>query len=503
MSDFETVSVVCCEGPLFFDPPSLHRGTRRSSTTRFLSSIRERAKPSPAHVRARFAVTAALVDITAITFSAGFVGYAYHELLYHTARMTPFFIETGFGLGIIFVISAILREDYDIRGYRVFSEHVRSAFLIWNVTFVIALVLVFTTKTTDLFSRATMMLLYCTGFGALLAFRGFVVVGLKRSAKLESATAQRIFLVGGEEEITRFTTQNDPWTTGVLVGASVLRGPLTMADDLALAAASARMLRPDDVFILLPWSQEDAIDGCVEAFKRVPAAVHLGLERVLSRFGDVRFSHIGAFAGLNLVRHPLTRAEVAIKRMFDIAGALVLLTVLSPLFLLVALAIKVESSGPILFRQRRYGFNQEPFRIVKFRSMSTLEDGRNVRQAQKDDARITRVGRFMRRYNIDELPQLLNVMHGDMSLVGPRPHALAHDQLFETTIADYARRHNMKPGITGWAQVNGLRGPILSESMIQSRIEHDLYYIDNWSMTLDLKILVQTAFSAKAFENAF
>ncbi|WP_158807217.1 exopolysaccharide biosynthesis polyprenyl glycosylphosphotransferase [Beijerinckia sp. L45] len=447
-------------------------------------------------------MTAALVDLAAITLSAGLVGYAYHELLYQTAGMTLFFAGTGFCLGIIFVITAILREDYDIRRYRTFSGHARRAFLIWNVTFVTALVLVFTTKTTDLFSRATMTLLYGTGFGTILAFRSFVVVGLKRNDRLDTATAQRIFLVGGEDEITRFTTQNDPWTAGVLVGASVLRGPTTMADDLALAAASARMLRPDDVFILLPWSQEEAIDGCVEAFKRVPAAVHLGLERALSRFGDVRFSRIGSFAGLNLVRQPLTRAEVAIKRLFDVLGALALLAALSPLFALVALAIKLESKGPVLFFQRRYGFNQEPFRIVKFRSMSTLEDGRDVRQAERGDRRITRVGRFMRRYNIDELPQLVNVLHGEMSLVGPRPHALAHDQQFETTIANYARRHNMKPGITGWAQVNGLRGPILTASMIQKRIEHDLYYVDNWSMSLDLRIIVQTAFSPKAFENA-
>ena len=139
------------------------------------------------------------------------------------------------------------------------------------------------------------------------------------------------------------------------------------------------------------------------------------------------------------------------------------LILLSPLLLIVAIAIKLDSPGPIIFKQRRYGFNQQPFRIFKFRSMSTLEDSAELTLVKKGDARVTRVGEFIRRHNIDELPQLFNVLRGDMSLVGPRPHALVIDQIFERRIALYARRHNMKPGITGWAQINGYRGG-MSES---------------------------------------
>ncbi|MBV9219830.1 MAG: sugar transferase, partial [Methylobacteriaceae bacterium] len=155
------------------------------------------------------------------------------------------------------------------------------------------------------------------------------------------------------------------------------------------------------------------------------------------------------------------------------------------------------------FLQRRYGFNQQSFRIVKFRSMITSEDGADVRQAVRNDSRITRVGAFMRRWNIDELPQLINVLKGDMSLVGPRPHALAHNQHYERKIALYARRHNVRPGITGWAQVNGFRGETATEDRMRSRIEHDLYYIDNWSLWLDLRILALTLLSPKAFRNAY
>jgi lipopolysaccharide/colanic/teichoic acid biosynthesis glycosyltransferase len=175
---------------------------------------------------------------------------------------------------------------------------------------------------------------------------------------------------------------------------------------------------------------------------------------------------------------------------------------LSPALLLVAALIRLDSKGPALFLQRRYGFNQEPFHIVRFRSMTKMGNGATIVQAKSGDMRITRVGRFIRRWNIDDLPQLLNVLRGEMSLVGPRPHAPAHDQLFERRVALYARRHNVKPGITGWAQVKGLRGEIDTPEKIRYRIEHDLYYIDNWSLPFDLWIIWQTVFSKKACANA-
>ena len=154
-----------------------------------------------------------------------------------------------------------------------------------------------------------------------------------------------------------------------------------------------------------------------------------------------------------------------------------------------------------MFRQRRYGFNQQPFRMLKFRSMHTLEDDSKLTLVSENDARVTRVGHFIRRHNIDELPQLVNVVLGEMSLVGPRPHALVIDQRFERRIALYARRHNVKPGITGWAQINGFRGGMAEERM-RARVEHDLHYIDHWSLWFDIEILWLTLTSKKAYTNA-
>jgi exopolysaccharide biosynthesis polyprenyl glycosylphosphotransferase len=169
----------------------------------------------------------------------------------------------------------------------------------------------------------------------------------------------------------------------------------------------------------------------------------------------------------------------------------------------VALAVRLDSPGPILFRQSRNGFNGRPFRIYKFRSMTVLEDGPVVTQATRQDSRVTRVGRFLRRSSLDELPQLFNVLKGDMSLVGPRPHAIAHDDQYTQLVAKYAFRHHVKPGITGWAQVHGLRGETPSVELMRRRVDLDLQYIANYSLILDLRILVRTVRELIRPQNAF
>jgi lipopolysaccharide/colanic/teichoic acid biosynthesis glycosyltransferase len=170
----------------------------------------------------------------------------------------------------------------------------------------------------------------------------------------------------------------------------------------------------------------------------------------------------------------------------------------------VSILIKLDSRGPVLFRQLRHGFNDEPIKVLKFRTMTTFEDTRHeFRQAVRGDPRITRVGRILRRTNIDELPQLLNVLKGEMSMVGPRPHAVAHNEMYQDQIRGMSRRHNVKPGITGWAQVNGLRGETDTIEKMRKRVEYDLYYVANWSLVFDLKIMVMTLISKHAYTNAY
>jgi exopolysaccharide biosynthesis polyprenyl glycosylphosphotransferase len=182
----------------------------------------------------------------------------------------------------------------------------------------------------------------------------------------------------------------------------------------------------------------------------------------------------------------------AIKRMMDVVLSLAAIIVLSPLLMMTALAILIESGLPVLFRQDRLGLADKPFKIFKFRSMSVIENGANITQARPGDPRVTAFGRVIRRTSLDEIAQLFNVLRGDMSLVGPRPHAVAHDVFYDKTIPIYAYRRCVKPGITGWAQVKGYRGNTENLDDMRQRVEHDLWYIDNWSLWLDIKILAMT-----------
>ena len=191
----------------------------------------------------------------------------------------------------------------------------------------------------------------------------------------------------------------------------------------------------------------------------------------------------------------MTDDHVLIKRILDVAVAGAALIALLPLLCIVALAIKLDSRGPVFFRQRRIGLNNQVFKIFKFRSMTVAQDGDVVEQAQRNDPRVTRVGRIIRSTSIDELPQLINVLLGHMSIVGPRPHAIAHDRQFEQQFDLFARRRRVLPGITGWAQINGYRGETRTEADVRGRLEHDLYYIDNWSIWFDLEIIARTAFT--------
>lgn len=212
---------------------------------------------------------------------------------------------------------------------------------------------------------------------------------------------------------------------------------------------------------------------------------------------------LGSAVCVELQRDLLTAVEFASKRMIDLIGAGFALAILAPLLALAAVAIKLDSPGPIFFRQQRCGFNGRIFLIRKFRTMHVLEDGPVILQANRADRRVTRVGKWLRRTSFDELPQLLNVLDGSMSLVGPRPHALAHDGEFDKLVRNYALRRRVRPGLTGWAQVHGCRGPTPTAVTIETRVQYDLWYIDNWSLRLDLAILLRTPIEVLRGRNAY
>jgi exopolysaccharide biosynthesis polyprenyl glycosylphosphotransferase len=268
---------------------------------------------------------------------------------------------------------------------------------------------------------------------------------------------------------------------------------------LAAAVQNARAL---GIIVSSELGNHEFLERTVNAPSVLPIGIHLSALGIVGRFKDARVSRFGGVAALSLTRAPLGPFEAMAKCRFDLIVSAITLLLLAPLFAVIALAIKLESKGPVFFRQRRRGNNTAEFKIWEFRTMTTLEDGDVIEQAKQNDGRVTAVGRLLRRTSLDELPQLINVLMGEMSLVGPRPHAVAHDRCFEKRIADYPRRLNVKPGITGWAQVNGFRGAPMTDEAMRQRVDHDLSYIDNCSLGFDLYILLLTVISPKTSRNA-
>ena len=250
-------------------------------------------------LRGSFGVGVALVDIAAIVLSAVVSGVLYHLFAYGWIGPVEIFIQLGLSISLAFVVANTMRDEYSIPNYLQISGHARRTFLLWNIVSVCALAFGFLTKTTAEISRATIVLFYFGGLASLVGFRMIAVQLARKSASAGGISLRRVFLVGSESEVEGFASRYQPWESGMhVVAAAVLRGRETLDEDLALAAASARMLRPDDVFILAPWSEHRTIDACIDSFIRVPASIHLGPERVLDRFVDARISKIGAVSSL-------------------------------------------------------------------------------------------------------------------------------------------------------------------------------------------------------------
>ncbi|WP_210166442.1 undecaprenyl-phosphate glucose phosphotransferase [Bosea vaviloviae] len=456
-------------------------------------------------------VTAA-TDALVVMATVGLVSLVYHLQAYGGVPADQTTLELATMLAAIFVFINAMRGRYQIANYLSTKGQIGSAFTVWNMTMVAFIAILFLTKTVEHYSRAVILASYLVGIPVIALARSGMVRTVSLASKTGRITSERVFLIGREPDVMSFVSRHQPWNIGfAIVDVAFLRSAderrindpaAALAADLANAVANCRIKRPDSVFIALPWSDQETIDACVDAFMNLPVAIHLTPEKIMDRFETPHIVRTGSLSSLRLTRPALSVAEVALKRAFDIVSASLILILTAPLLLIVAAAIRFDSPGPVLFRQRRYGFNQQAFRIFKFRTMTTTDDGNIIVQATRNDARITRIGRVLRRYNLDELPQLLNVVAGQMSLVGPRPHALAHDQEFERKIALYARRHNVKPGITGWAQVNGLRGETDTDEKMAKRVAFDHWYIDNWSFWLDIAILFRTVLSKKAFMNA-
>lgn len=463
--------------------------------------------------RFALALIAAAADAATVILVSVGTGILYHKFAYQSAGPVADYVKVGLMTALLYLIPCIYHDEYLVARHLKFDLRPAQIVRYWTLAFICLVILGFLTKTSVLYSRGWLLSFYVVGLVSLLCVHAFRVLALEAASRLGLIAGQRLFLVGREADIREFTHRYNLLTLGCeIVGIAHLSSaedPLLpksaqqWSESLDRAVAKARVMAPDNIMLIAPWSNQATIDRCIDAFMTLPCSISLAPERILERFDRISIEKLGPISSLHLLHPPMSAASTAIKRAFDILLSLLLLMLLLPLFIVIAILIKLDSRGPVLFRQQRYGFNQKSFLIYKFRTMTALEDGADVRQVIRQDERVTRFGQFMRRWSIDELPQIINVLLGDMSLVGPRPHALAHDRAWSAKIALYARRHNVKPGITGWAQINGFRGGIVADEQLRGRILCDLYYIDNWSIWFDVKILFATVFSRAAHKNAY
>ena len=271
-------------------------------------------------------------------------------------------------------------------------------------------------------------------------------------------------------------------------------------DDLIQLAQNQRV---DDIIIALPHAAKTRILSIAEQLAVLPINVKLSPDEIGFSFLNNKMEILGGVHTQTIHTPPISNWARVAKALEDRILAILFLALAWPLFGLIAVAIKLDTRGPVFFKQKRHGFNHDIIKIYKFRSMTVQEDGDSVKQATKNDQRVTKVGFWLRRTSLDELPQLINVALGEMSLVGPRPHALAHNEEYTGLIKHYAQRHKVKPGITGWAQINGYRGETTEPGLMEKRVQYDLYYIEHWSIWLDLKIIALTPFKGLVHPNAY
>ena len=443
-------------------------------------------------------------DVAAVGFAGVIAYYArFHNLAFEDEAGLVIIVVTLVAANVlhyfrIYELPKALTEPYQPR----------RLFLALGTTASITLALAYLTKSSTDHSRIWMTLWALTAIGLLFLIRLILRIRLSRW-QAKGQLTRRMALVGagpqGQRLVEHLTMIDDQRIS--LVGIyddRASRVPSMIVDhsikgtvdDLLASIASERI---DEVVVALPWSAESRLAEIMAKLRTAPVDVRLCPEGVAFQFSDRAYSEMRGVGMLNIYDRPMSHWSSVIKSIEDRGLAVLLLIFVIPLMAAIAIAIKLDSRGSFLFKQRRYGFNNELIEVYKFR---TLRDDRTDVDAEKlvtaDDDRVTRVGALLRRSNLDELPQFFNVLKGEMSIVGPRAHAVkakAAGHLYQEVVAEYFARHRVKPGITGWAQVNGFHGETDTREKIELRVKYDLDYIEKWSLWLDLKIILMTPFT--------
>ncbi|MFN8830481.1 MAG: undecaprenyl-phosphate glucose phosphotransferase [Labrys sp. (in: a-proteobacteria)] len=441
-----------------------------------------------------------------------YVGYVEPESGFNISYLLP--LTAGALLAMLFIQAA---DGYSIGSLRSIARQMGRVIAAWTLVFATFAVAMFFLKMGEEYSRVWFAGWYLGGLGFLLVFRFGVALAIRQWNR-DGRLQRRAVVVGGGEPAAELihsiegASDSDIQICGVFDDRADDRSPAIVKGYPKLGTISelvefARLAKIDLLIVSLPLTAENRLLQILKKLWVLPVDIRLSAHSNKLRFRPRSYSYIGSVPFIDVFDKPITDWDSIIKRLFDLFFGTLILLMVSPIMIATAIAIKLDSKGPVFFRQKRYGFNNEAIEVWKFRSLyAEMSDFSAAKLVTKDDPRVTRVGRFIRKTSIDELPQLFNVLVGTLSLVGPRPHAVTAkmaDRLYEQVCDGYFARHKVKPGITGWAQINGWRGETDTQEKIRMRIEFDLHYIENWSPFFDLQILVLTPFSLLNNENAY
>ena len=515
--DFDAAKIMHA-APAMAAPGAPHAPTARSKP-RELSPLAQLVAAQPTAPAYSPIVLAGIVRIVEFGLIATIGVATYFGYVFPTYGIFDwYYIATAFAVAGLAVIAFQAADIYHVQAFRNPVSQCARLTVAWSLALLVVVALAFFAHLGELYSRLWLAAFYGVGLFALYGFRLFLY-GVTRRWTRDGRLDRRAVVVGGgdpgEHLVTALDQQRDSEVR--LIGMFDDRGdertPVTCGGLAKLGTVDdlvefARRTRVDLVIFSLPISAESRILQMLKKLWVLPVDIRLSAHTNKLRFRPRSYSYIGSVPVLDVFDRPIADWDVVMKWLFDkFVGGLALLA-LAPVMAIVALAIRLDSRGPVLFRQKRYGFNNELIEVYKFRSMYVDQsDATAAKLVTKGDPRVTKVGRFIRKTSLDELPQLFNVVFkGNLSLVGPRPHAVhakAVDRLYDEAVDGYFARHRVKPGMTGWAQINGWRGETDSQEKIQARVEHDLYYIENWSVLFDLYILAMTPFALAKTENAY
>ena len=434
--------------------------------------------------------------------------------LYSNTYNLEGYLAAGLGASLIFGLVGRFTDIYTSwSGRPFFRDEVMRLIVTWLTTFFVLVFIIFASKASEQFSRLV-LISWLVLSPILLILNRYLLRAMLSHLKRLGIRNHNIAIVGVTEAGLKFAQaiQDQPESGLQVAGfyshtsektSELLEGKHAHIGDMDAMIEDARMGTWDQIYLALPPNQKNFASKIISQLSDTATPIRLIPDTFTTSLMHSKYLEIADTPVLCIYDAPISVQSTFIKRVEDLLIGSALLVLLLPIMAIIATAVKLTSPGPVLFKQARHGLKGEPFKVWKFRTMTVCEDSGNIKQATRNDLRVTRVGAILRKTSMDELPQFFNVLQGHMSIVGPRPHAVAHNEEYKALIPGYMMRHLMKPGITGWAQVNGWRGETDTLYKMQKRVECDMEYIRSWSLWLDLRIIFVTAFKTLFDKNAY